>query len=141
MASSQYYRVKRHTQTIFINSANPKTDTVAALKQRIVKALITTLKNKNDADSGGHITSSTQIQLYIPSKKDPNQYQQLTDSKSLADSGLVDQQVIAMTFKTPEGVWENVYIAQPEAVADLDDLEDEAEEVEITRSSKGKERA
>lgn len=40
-----------------------------------------------------------------------------------------------------DGTWEEVSIAQPEALADLDDLEDEPEEVEAVRSAKGKERA
>ncbi|KAF9351169.1 Transcriptional regulatory protein sin3, partial [Mortierella sp. AD094] len=136
-SSSQYYRVKRNTQTIFINSSSPNTDTVATLKQRIVKALSSTKNAAGEAPP----TSPGQIQLHIPNKKDPNQYLELIDSKTLAASGLVDQQVIAMTFKAPSGAWEDVFIAQPEALTDLDDLEDEPEEVEITRSSKGKERA
>ncbi|KAF8982788.1 hypothetical protein BGZ46_000637 [Entomortierella lignicola] len=139
-ASSQYYRVKRQTQTIFINTSNPNTDTVAILKQRIIKALSSTKKN-GQADEGTIPTTTGQIQLHIPNKKDPNQYLELIDSKTLAASGLVDQQVIAMTYKTPSGVWEEVNIVQPEALAELDDLEDEAEEAEITRSAKGKERA
>ncbi|KAF9173432.1 hypothetical protein BGX20_003244 [Mortierella sp. AD010] len=136
-SSSQYYRVKRNTQTIFINSSDPNRDTVATLKQRIIKALSST---KNPAGEASP-TSPGQIQLYIPNKKDPNQYLELIDSKTLTASGLVDQQIIAMTFKTPSGAWEDVFIAQPEALMNLDDLEDEPEEVEVTRSSKGKERA
>ncbi|KAG0033234.1 hypothetical protein BGZ82_006192, partial [Podila clonocystis] len=69
------------------------------------------------------------------------QYTPLVDSKTLQASGLIDQQVIAMTLKTRDGTWEEVSIAQPEALADLDDLEDEPEEVEAVRSAKGKERA
>ncbi|KAF9108303.1 hypothetical protein BGX27_008407 [Mortierella sp. AM989] len=136
-SSSQYYRVKRQTQTIFINSSNPNTDTVATLKQRIIKALSSTKNSAGEASP----TSMNQIQLHIPNKKDPNHYLELIDSKTLSASGLVDQQVIAMTFKTPSGAWEDVFIAQPEALTDMYDLEDEPEEVEVTRSAKGKERA
>ncbi|KAG0000349.1 hypothetical protein BGZ79_006036 [Entomortierella chlamydospora] len=136
-SSSQYYRVKRNTQTIFINSSDPNRDTVATLKQRIIKALSSTKNAAGEASP----TSPGQIQLHVPNKKDPSQYLELIDSKTLTASGLVDQQVIAMTFKTPSGAWEDVFIAQPEALTDLDDLEDEPEEVEVTRSSKGKERA
>ncbi|KAF8904041.1 hypothetical protein BGZ58_006538, partial [Dissophora ornata] len=97
-ASQQYYLVKRHTQTIFINTTNPTTDTVLVLKQRIVKALSTTKSNKDaTATATATATSPSDIQLHIQNKKDPSQFLELIDSKTLAASGLVDQQVIAMT--------------------------------------------
>lgn len=136
---SHYYRVKRQTQTIFINTPNPNSDTVLSLKQRIIKALAAS-KGKDNGDGVQVPTAASDIQLHIPDKRNPSSYVELTDSKTLTMSGLVDQQVIAMTYRTLGG-WEEVHIAQPEDVEDLDDLEDEAEDVEVSRSSKGKERA
>ncbi|KAG0324513.1 hypothetical protein BG000_002191 [Podila horticola] len=145
-STSQYYRVKRHTQTIFINSANPNSEKVLDLKHKIVKALAST----KNPDPAAAVSVPADIQLLIlPAKPSSvsgssssgQQYTPLVDSKTLLASGLVDQQVIAMTLKTRDGTWEEVSIAQPEALADLDDLEDEPEEVEAVRSAKGKERA
>ncbi|KAF9210798.1 hypothetical protein CPC16_008346 [Podila verticillata] len=145
--TSQYYRVKRHTQTIFINSANPNSEKVLDLKHKIVKALAST---KNPDPVAAAVSAPADIQLSVlPAKSSPGsasspaggQYTPLVDSKTLQASGLVDQQVIAMTLKTRDGTWEEVSIVQPEALADLDDLEDEPEEVEAVRSAKGKERA
>ncbi|KAG0294634.1 hypothetical protein BGZ97_005032 [Linnemannia gamsii] len=135
MATSQYYRVKRNTQTIFVNTANPNVDTVLTLKQRIIKALSST--RERDATAAA-ITTPADIHLY--DYKHTNRPVDLVDSKTLTNSGLVDQQVIAMVFKTPSGAWEDVYIAAMDLATDLDDLEDEPEEVEY-RASKGKERA
>ncbi|KAF9918168.1 hypothetical protein BGZ65_012574, partial [Modicella reniformis] len=151
-STAQYYRVKRHTQTIFINTSNPNGDTVLALKHRIIKALSSTAKNRKDGLSSSITSSSSssssssspppvpttpsEIQLQIQNKKDPCLYQELMDSKTLAVSGLVDQQVIVMTFKTASGAWEDVHIVEPETVATLDDLEDEPEEIEAPRSPK-----
>lgn len=95
MSFGQYYRVKRNTQTIFVNTSNPN-DTVWELKKRIIKALSSS-KNKDGATIP---TAASEIQLQIQSKKDPKLYQELVDSKTLAASELVDQQVIAMTFRT-----------------------------------------
>ncbi|KAG0271219.1 hypothetical protein BGZ95_000982 [Linnemannia exigua] len=135
MATSQYYRVKRNTQTIFVNTANPSVDTVLTLKQRIVKALSSTRERDETA---ARITTPADIHLF--DYRNPNRPVALVDSKTLTNSGLVDQQVIAMVFKTPAGAWEDVYIATPDMATDLDYLEDEPEEVEY-RASKGKERA
>ncbi|KAG0076186.1 hypothetical protein BGZ92_002529 [Podila epicladia] len=141
-STAQYYRVKRHTQTIFINSANPNSEKVLDLKHKIVKALTST---KNADPAAAAVSAPADIQLLVlpakPSSPSGPQYTLLVDSKTLQASGLVDQQVIAMTLKTRDGTWEEVSIAQPEALADLDDLEDEPEEVEAVRSAKGKERA
>ncbi|KAG0203984.1 hypothetical protein BGX28_003912 [Mortierella sp. GBA30] len=135
---SRYYRIKRHKLTVFVNSAKPSVDTVLVLKQRLVKALSTV----NSLDIAvASVTSPMDIQLHIVSKKDPNSFIELKNTDTLADAGLVDQQVIAMTLRTSTGAWEDIYIAQPDALADLEDMEDEPEEVEVSRLSKGKERA
>ncbi|KAF9930998.1 hypothetical protein FBU30_011003 [Linnemannia zychae] len=133
-SSSQYYRVKRNTQTIFVNTSNPNADTILTLKQRILKALSPTRERD---ESLANITSPEHIRLYNYNNNRPVD---LVDYMTLANSGLVDQQVIAMVFKTPAGTWEDIYIATPDASTDLDYLEDEPEEVEY-RGSKGKERA
>ncbi|KAF9984015.1 hypothetical protein BGZ75_004418 [Mortierella antarctica] len=135
---TQIYRVKRHKMTIFVNSAKPSTDTVLVLKHRLVKAL-SAVNSKDIAVAA--VTSPADIQLHITSSKDPSSYIELKNTDTLATAGFVDQQVVAMTLKTPSGAWEDIYIAQPDALADLDDLMDEPEEVEVSRSSKGKERA
>ncbi|KAG9326582.1 hypothetical protein KVV02_001509 [Mortierella alpina] len=135
---TQIYRVKRHKMTIFVNSAKPSTDTVLVLKHRLVKAL-SAVNSKDIAVAA--VTSPADIQLHITSSKDPSSYIELKNTDTLAAAGFVDQQVVAMTLKTPSGAWEDIYIAQPDALADLDDLMDEPEEVEVSRSSKGKERA
>ncbi|KAF9352399.1 hypothetical protein BGX34_012172 [Mortierella sp. NVP85] len=134
---SQYYRVKRQNQTIFINTSNPHADTVLALKQRIIKAL----SSSRNQDGAAVPKTPSDIRLQIPNKKNLSGYLELIDSKTLAASGLVDQQVIAMTLRTADGAWEDVDIAQPEAVEDLEDLEDEPDELEATRREKGKDRA
>ncbi|KAF8983652.1 hypothetical protein BGZ52_000521 [Haplosporangium bisporale] len=104
--TSQYYRVKRHTQTIFINSANPNSEKVLDLKHKIVKALAST---KNPDPVAAAVSAPADIQLSVlPAKSSPGsasspaggQYTPLVDSKTLQASGLVDQQVIAMTLKT-----------------------------------------
>ncbi|KAF9576507.1 hypothetical protein EC968_007985 [Mortierella alpina] len=135
---TQIYRVKRHKMTIFVNSAKPSTDTVLVLKNRLVKAM-SAVNSKDIAVAS--VTSPADIQLHITSSKDPSSYVELKNTDTLAAAGFVDQQVLAMTLKTPSGTWEDIYIAQPDALADLDDLMDEPEEVEVSRSSKGKERA
>ncbi|KAF9962018.1 hypothetical protein BGZ72_000085 [Mortierella alpina] len=135
---TQIYRVKRHKMTIFVNSAKPSTDTVLVLKHRLVKAL-SAVNSKDIAVAA--VTSPADIQLHITSSKDPNSYIELKNTDTLTAAGFVDQVVLAMTLKTPSGAWEDIYIAQPDALADLDDLMDEPEEVEVSRSSKGKERA
>ncbi|KAF9292031.1 hypothetical protein BGZ68_000599 [Mortierella alpina] len=135
---TQIYRVKRHKMTIFVNSAKPSTDTVLVLKHRLVKAL-SAVNSKDIAVAA--VTSPADIQLHITSSKDPSSFIELKNTDTLAAAGFVDQQVLAMTLKTPSGAWEDIYIAQPDALADLDDLMDEPEEVEVSRSSKGKERA
>ncbi|KAG0337998.1 hypothetical protein BG004_007408 [Podila humilis] len=144
---SQYYRVKRHTQTIFINTTNPGSEKVLDLKKKIVKALAASNASKTDPSLAA-VSSPADIQLLVqPTSKSTSlssssaTYTPLMDSKTLQASELVDQQVIAMTLKTLGGSWEEVSIAQPEALADLDDLEDEPEEAEVVRSAKGKERA
>lgn len=135
MAASQYYRVKRNTQTIFVNTANPNADTVLTLKQRIIKALSST---KERDESAAAITHPADIHLF--DYKNASRPVELVDTKTLANSGLVDQQAIAMVFRAPSGAWEDIYIAPMDLATDLDDLEDEPEEVEY-RASKGKERA
>ncbi|KAF8942950.1 hypothetical protein BGZ47_005964 [Haplosporangium gracile] len=134
-ATSQYYRVKRNTQTIFVNTTNPNADTVLTLKQRVIKALSST---RDRDESAAAIAHPADIHLF--DYKNTSRPVDLVDSKTLANSGLVDQQIIAMVFKTPSGAWEDVYIAPMDLASDLDDLEDEPEEVEY-RASKGKERA
>ncbi|KAF9912487.1 hypothetical protein EC991_010574 [Linnemannia zychae] len=135
MASSQYYRVKRNTQTIFVNTTNPNVDTVLTLKQRIIKALSST--RERDETAAG---ITTPADIHLVDYRNPSRPVDLVDSKTLANSGLVDQQVLAMVFKTPAGAWEDVFIATPDLTTDLDYLEEEPEEVEY-RASKGKERA
>lgn len=88
--------MKRNTQTIFVNTANPNVDTVLTLKQRIIKALSST--RERDATAAA-ITTPADIHLY--DYKHTNRPVDLVDSKTLTNSGLVDQQVIAMVFKTP----------------------------------------
>lgn len=93
---SQYYRVKRNTQTIFVNTANPNADTVLTLKQRIIKALSST---KERDESAAAITHPADIHLF--DYKNTSRPVELVDTKTLANSGLVDQQAIAMVFRTP----------------------------------------
>ncbi|KAG0049535.1 hypothetical protein BGZ83_005690 [Gryganskiella cystojenkinii] len=137
-SSSHYYRVKRQTQTLFINSANPASETVLSLKQKVVKALQASAAHLDHA--AANVRSAAEIRLLIPNKRDPAQFDELSENKSLTASGLVDQQIIALTLKTSAGSWESVDIAQPESVSELDDLDDETEEAEKSRS-KGKGRA
>ncbi|GJJ75250.1 hypothetical protein EMPS_07608 [Entomortierella parvispora] len=134
--SSQYYRVKRQKHTFFINSANPSSETILSLKQKLLKALQASATHLDAA--AANVRSTADLKLSIPSKKDPHLFEELIDSKTAAASGLVDQQMIALTLKTQAGTWEPVEIAQPESVTDLDDLEDEPEEAP---RSKGKGRA
>ncbi|KAG0233817.1 hypothetical protein BGW42_007188 [Actinomortierella wolfii] len=117
-ASTQYYRVKRNTLTLFITTNNPSKETVLDLKQKVVKAL--GCSRHSDASL---VSSTDDIQLHTPQKKDSSQWEQLVDSQTLAGAGLVDQQVVALTFKdsSDNTKWESVSIAQPEALDDFGD--------------------
>ncbi|KAG0265179.1 hypothetical protein DFQ27_000775 [Actinomortierella ambigua] len=117
-ASTQYYRVKRNTLTLFITTNSANTDTVLNLKEKVVKAL--GCSRHPDASP---ISSVNDFQLHTPNKKDPALWDRLSDSQTLVGAGLVDQQVIALTFKDPSdnSKWEPVSIAQPEALDDFGD--------------------
>ncbi|KAF9188383.1 hypothetical protein BGZ51_000629 [Haplosporangium sp. Z 767] len=136
---THYYRVKRNKQTFFISIPNHNVETVLNLKQRLVKAIGCAAENDGP---GAAVTSPADIRLLIRDKRDSTKYnKELDDSKTLSASGLEDQQIIAMTLKSASGSWEDVFIEEQESVTDLDDLEDEPEQVAMSRSSKGKGRA
>ncbi|KAF9970459.1 hypothetical protein BGZ73_006823 [Actinomortierella ambigua] len=105
--------------TIFITTSSPTTDTVLNLKEKVVAAL--GCSRHPDASV---VSSVNDIQLHTPNKRDPSLWDLLSDSQTLIGAGLIDQQVIALTFKDPSAnstKWEAVSISQPEALDDFGD--------------------
>jgi hypothetical protein len=77
-----------------------------ALKQRIIKAL----SSSRNQDGAAVPKTPSDIRLQTPNKKNLSGYLELIESKTLAASGLIDQQVIAMTLRTAGNSSETLYM-------------------------------